>query len=103
MLSRRATQAAIKVPDWLAEPRLPPDDSPAPLPTGRRGEGAAYFHLRKQGDTMVARNFRSPRCRGQTDLIGGEKELLCFVEVKIRSTRHVKTGVAAVDATGGAK
>jgi putative endonuclease len=97
VLSGRATQAAIKVLDWLAERTLPPDDSPAHLRTGRRGKEAAYFHLRKQGYTMVARNFRSPRCRGEIDLIGWEKDVLCFVEVKTRSTRDVKTGVAAVD------
>jgi Holliday junction resolvase-like predicted endonuclease len=46
---------------------------------------------------MVARNFRSPRCRDEIDLIGGEKDVLCFVEVKTRITRDVKTGIAAVD------
>ena len=49
---------------------------------------------------MVARNFRSPRCRGEIDLIGWEKDVkdvLCFVEVKTRSTRDVKPGEAAVD------
>ena len=46
---------------------------------------------------MVARNFRSPRCRGEIDLIGWEKDVLCLVEVKTRSTRDLKTGVAAVD------
>jgi putative endonuclease len=97
VLSGRATQAAIKVLDWLAERTLPPDDSPAHLRTGRRGEGAAYFHLRKQGYTLGVRNFRWPRCRGEIDLIGWEKDVLCFVEVKTRSTRDVKTGVAAVD------
>ena len=65
--------------------------------TGRRGEEAAYFHLRKLGYTMVARNFRSPRCRGEIDLIGWEKDILCFVEVKTRTTRDVKPGEAAVD------
>ncbi|HZW81137.1 MAG TPA: YraN family protein, partial [Candidatus Deferrimicrobiaceae bacterium] len=60
-------------------------------------EEAAYFHLRKLGYTVVARNFRSPRCRGEIDLIGWEKDVLCFVEVKTRSTRDVKTGEAAVD------
>lgn len=46
---------------------------------------------------MVARNFRSPRCRGEIDLIGWEKHVLCFIEVKTRTTRDVKTGEAAVD------
>jgi putative endonuclease len=46
---------------------------------------------------MVARNFRSPRCRGEIDLIGWEDDVLCFVEVKTRTTRDVKPGEAAVD------
>jgi Holliday junction resolvase-like predicted endonuclease len=47
----------------------------------------------------VARNFPSPPCRGEIDLIGWEKDVLYFVEVKTRSTGDVKmkTGVAAVD------
>jgi putative endonuclease len=46
---------------------------------------------------MVARNFRSPRCRGEIDLIGWEDDILCFVEVKTRTTRDVKPGEAAVN------
>ncbi|MGB8988455.1 MAG: YraN family protein, partial [Candidatus Sulfotelmatobacter sp.] len=91
------TLAVLRVLDWLAERMLPPDEGPAHQRTGRKGEEAAYFHLRKLGYTIVARNFRSPRCRGEIDLIGWEKDVLCFVEVKTRSTRDVKTGEAAVD------
>jgi len=102
MLSLRAfsgvpTQAALRFLDWLAEHTLPAKDGPAHLRTGRRGEEAAYFHLRRLGYTMVARNFRSPRCRGEIDLIGWENDVLCFVEVKTRTTRDVKPGEAAVD------
>jgi putative endonuclease len=97
VLSGRATQMVIRVLDWLAERTLPPEKSPAHQRTGRRGEEAAYFYLRRLGYTMVARNFRSPRCRGEIDLIGWEKDVLCFVEVKTRSTRDVKTAEAAVD------
>lgn len=46
---------------------------------------------------MVERNFRSPRCRGEIDLIGWENDVLCFIEVKTRTTRDVKPGEAAVD------
>jgi putative endonuclease len=46
---------------------------------------------------MVARNYRSPRCRGEIDLVGWEDDVLCFVEVKTRTTRDVKPGEAAVD------
>ncbi|MGB7863631.1 MAG: YraN family protein [Candidatus Sulfotelmatobacter sp.] len=95
--SGRGTQLTLRVLDWLAERTLPPDKSPAHQRTGRRGEEAAYFHLRRLGYTMVARNFRSPRCRGEIDLIGWERDVLCFIEVKTRSTRDVKAGIAAVD------
>jgi putative endonuclease len=65
--------------------------------TGRRGEEAAYFHLRRLGYVMVARNFRSPRRRGEIDIIGWERNVLCFIEVKTRTTRDVKPAEAAVD------
>jgi putative endonuclease len=91
------TKALLRLLDWLAERTLPPSKLAVHHQTGRRGEEAAYFHLRTLGYTMVARNFRSPRCRGEIDLIGWEDDVLCFVEVKTRTTRDVKTGEAAVD------
>jgi putative endonuclease len=97
LFSGRSTQAVLRVLDWLADHTLPAPKTAAHHRTGRRGEEAAYFHLRKLGYTMVARNFRSPRCRGEIDLIGWERDTLCFVEVKTRTTRDVKPGEAAVD------
>jgi putative endonuclease len=97
VFSGQATQAVLRFLDWLAERTLPAEKLAAHHRTGRRGEEAAYFHLRKLGYTMVARNFRSPRCRGEIDLIGWEDDTLCFVEVKTRTTRDVKPGEAAVD------
>ncbi|MGA7360262.1 MAG: hypothetical protein WBW70_15505 [Candidatus Sulfotelmatobacter sp.] len=57
MFSGRITQATLRVLDWLAEHVLPPDQTPAHQRTGRRGEEAAYFHLRRLGYTMVAETF----------------------------------------------
>jgi putative endonuclease len=68
------------------------------LQTGVRGEEEAYFYLRRRGYVMVARNWRSPRRRGEVDLIGWDGAVLCFVEVKTRTTREVKPAEAAVDA-----
>ncbi len=65
--------------------------------TGSRGEEVAYFHLRESGYIMVARNFRSPRCHGEIDLIGWDGNVLCFIEVKTRRSHDVKTAEAAVD------
>lgn len=46
---------------------------------------------------MVARNFRSSRRRGEIDLIAWDQGVLCFIEVKTRTTRAVKPAEAAVD------
>jgi putative endonuclease len=97
VFSGKATHAVLRFLNWLADHTLPAEKTAEHHRTGRRGEEAAYFHLRKLGYTMVARNFRSPRCRGEIDLIGWEKDILCFVEVKTRTTRDVKPGEAAVD------
>jgi putative endonuclease len=97
VFSGQATRALLRFLDWVAEQTLPAERIAAHHQTGRRGEEAAYFHLRKLGYTMVARNFRTPRCRGEIDLIGWEEDVLCFVEVKTRTTRNVKPGEAAVD------
>ena len=82
--------------DRLCEPisRL---DAPKHLRTGSRGEEDAYFELRKLGYLIVARNFRSPRCHGEIDLIAWDGDVLCFIEVKTRTSRDVKTAEAAVD------
>jgi putative endonuclease len=97
MISARTTQAVLRALDWLGQHTLPPDDSPAHQRTGRRGEEATYFHLRRMGYIMVARNYRCSRCRGEIDLIAWEKDVLCFIEVKTRTTLDVKPGAAAVD------
>ena len=95
--SGRLTQAAVRALDWVAERTLPAEDIPAHQRTGRRGEEAAYFYLRRLGYVMVARNFRSSRRRGEIDLIGWDKNVLCFIEVKTRTTHDVKPAEAAVD------
>lgn len=74
------------------------NSAPQHLRTGRRGENDAYLHLRKLGYIIVARNWRSPRQKGEVDLIAWEGDVLCFVEVKTRTSRDVKPAEAAVDA-----
>ncbi len=70
---------------------------PQHLATGRRGERAALFHLRMLGYTVVAHGWRSGRAPGDLDLIAWDRDILCFVEVKARTTRDVATAEAAVD------
>ena len=97
MLPARLTQTVIRSLDWLAGRYRPPDPRPLHQRTGTRGEEDAYFYLRKLGYVIVARNFRSPRSRGEIDLIGWDGNLLCFIEVKTRTSRDVKAAEAAVD------
>jgi putative endonuclease len=97
MIFGRITRGIIRSLGWLAGRVLPPDGRPSHQQTGRRGEEDAYFHLRSLGYAMVARNFRSPRYRGEIDLIGWDESVLCFIEVKTRTSKDVKTPEAAVD------
>ena len=67
-------------------PRIAPH-----LSLGLRGEREALFELRRQGYTIVARRWTSPKLRGDLDLVGWDGDWLCFVEVKTRSERRVAT------------
>ncbi len=97
MLPAVCTRGIVRGLDWLAQRMLQADVRPPHQQTGRRGEEDAYFHLRKLGYVIVARNFRSPLCRGEIDLIGWDGDVLCFIEVKTRTSRDLKTAEAAVD------
>ena len=97
MLPVSVIRQVIRALDGIASRILPPDPRPLHQRIGQQGEEEAYFHLRKRGYVIVARNFRSPRCRGEIDLIGWDKDVLCFIEVKTRTSRDVKPPEAAVD------
>ncbi|HXE91747.1 MAG TPA: YraN family protein [Terriglobales bacterium] len=97
-MSGRLTRLAVRTLDGVARLVLrPPSGEAAHMATGRRGEEEAYFYLRQHGYVMVAQNFRSPRRKGEIDLIGWDGDVLCFIEVKTRSTRAVAPAEAAVD------
>jgi putative endonuclease len=96
MLSARIAQAFLRGLDRLV-PEKAHTTAPAHLLIGRRGEEDAYFFLRKRGYVIVARNFRTARHRGEIDLLGWDKDVLCFIQVKTRTTRDVKPAEPAVD------
>jgi len=94
----KITKLALRALDAFAARGLDnPEQQPEHLITGKRGEDAAYFYLRELGYVIVARNWRSRRRKGEIDLIGWEGDVLCFIEVKTRTTRDVKPAEAAVD------
>jgi putative endonuclease len=53
---------------------------------GRRGEDLAHRFLRRQGLTVVARNFRPRSGNGELDIVAWDRDTLVFVEVKTRSS-----------------
>jgi putative endonuclease len=70
---------------------------PAHLRTGREGEDLAYYFLRRQGYTIIARNWRAKGRKGEIDLIGWEGKTLCFIEVKTRSSHGIAPAETAVN------
>jgi putative endonuclease len=67
------------------------------LETGTRGEQEALFHLRSNGYTIVARRWRTPKLRGDIDLVAWHGPTLCIVEVKTRARRDSVPAEFAVD------
>lgn len=96
-MSGNITKAVVRALDKVVA-AVTNDATPAHLVTGARGEEDAYFFLRDLGYVMVARNYRSPKRRGELDIIAWDGDTLCFVEVKTRTTLAVKPAEAAVDA-----
>ncbi len=61
---------------------------------GKEGEELAVSYLEKNGYRVIARNFRNRF--GEIDIIAYEKKVLCFIEVKARSSLDYGLAVEAV-------
>ena len=72
-------------------------DLPGHLITGVDGEEAAYFYLRREGYTVVARRWSAGNLPGDVDLIAWQGQLLCFIEVKTRTAHDATAAEVAVD------
>ncbi|HXZ79444.1 MAG TPA: YraN family protein [Terriglobales bacterium] len=96
----RVLEIAVKLADRIVSAlpgRSQPQNRPQHLLTAEAGEDAAYFYLSRLGYRIVARRYHSSRVRGDIDLIGWDGDVLCFVEVKTRTTRSVMPAEAAVN------
>lgn len=86
--AKRHAAAALE-----SEPAARPDTH---LETGRRGERLAYWHLRRAGYTVVARNRRPGAREGELDIVAWDGPVLAFVEVKTRSSSEAGPPETAV-------
>jgi putative endonuclease len=56
-----------------------------------------FFFLRRNGFVVVAQRWNDGPLPGDLDLIAWQGDVLCFIEVKTRSTKEVATASLAVD------
>ena len=73
------------------------DAAPAHLTVGIEGEDAVFFYLLRKRCTVVARRWSSGEVPGDVDLIAWDGEVLCFVEVKTRTSHDLTPAETAVD------
>ena len=82
--------------DWIRhrmrQRRWNPD-----LALGRHGEDLAHRFLRRQGYTIVARNYRVSSGEAEADLIAWDRDTLVIVEVKTRRSDQFGPPDRAVD------
>lgn len=62
---------------------------------GAAAEDAAERHLRAAGCVVLARNARYPQ--GELDLVVREREVVVFVEVRLRTSERFGGALASVD------
>ncbi len=73
---------------------------------GERGEKLAADHLRSLGYAIIVTNFRVPIGRnskgvqvtGEIDIVALDGDILCFAEVKTRSSEDFAPVLSAIDA-----
>lgn len=67
------------------------------LQTGLDGEREAYYYLRRNGYTVVARRWAPATERGDIDLVAWQQATLCFIEVKTRTAHDMAAAEVMVD------
>jgi putative endonuclease len=90
-------ESALTGLDWAVQRSGRAAAIPDHLVTGTEGEDAAYFYLRRNGYTVVARRWSSGNFPGDIDLIAWQGAMLCFIEVKTRTAHDATPAEVAVD------
>lgn len=80
-------------------------DAPDTKIIGQRGEDLAAEYLNRRKFRLICSNFKTPIGRnarnatvtGEIDLIAFDEDILCFIEVKTRSSADFASPLAAID------
>jgi putative endonuclease len=75
--------------------RTMPDGRPTTIATGADNEDVAETYLRRRGYRIIERNFKTKI--GELDIIAREGGVLCFVEVRSRTSDHYGDAIESVD------
>jgi putative endonuclease len=76
--------------------RMPTGENTSRRALGRRGEALAEELLRARGARILARNLHMRHA--EIDLVALDGDVLCVVEVRLRSSRSRGTAAESVDA-----
>ncbi len=96
-LSVEAIRRACVALDWLAAKSGQRPRQAAHLEVGERGEELVRWHLMGAGYTVVAERWNETTLRGDLDLVAWRDEVLCFIEVKTRTSTNIAPAELAVD------
>ncbi|MEP6865100.1 MAG: YraN family protein [Deltaproteobacteria bacterium] len=75
--------------------RTMPDGRPTTIATGADNEDVAETYLRGRGYRIIERNFKTKI--GELDIVAREAGVLCFVEVRSRTSVHYGDAIESVD------
>lgn len=83
--------------DWLVAKTGRRRKLAAHLVVGKRGEELVLWHLMRAGYVVVAERWNESTLPGDLDLVAWRDEMLCFIEVKTRTTKNMAPAEMAVD------
>ncbi len=67
----------------------------ARIDSGKKGEEIAVSFLKKQGFSVIARNYKTRL--GEIDIIGRDKGCICFIEVRSANSRIFEAPEYTID------
>lgn len=65
------------------------------LASGKRGEILALSYLKRKGYEIIEKNYKTKS--GEIDIIGRDKDYICFIEVRTKKNRRFGTPLDSID------